>query len=202
MARAGCATENQAHELMPSMRSALDGISGPLGPGQFLTQGADTHTHGQCPRGSSVFSRQPASSALKATHSKFVRCNAVIHVMRRTSPPPSCHSGGSTARKSRVAQGASGERSDQSDFVAIVDGGHPPAGDARSEVHPYRSLHHLAERVVSSTLSLRSGSRLLSAWPAISRSLIIAATVGASAKARPWALLAVDLSDVRSNTSM
>ena len=75
------------HELPPSMRSALDGVSGPLGPGQFLTQGVDTHTHGQCPRGSSVFSRQPASSALKATHCKFVMCNEVVHVKRRASPP-------------------------------------------------------------------------------------------------------------------
>jgi hypothetical protein len=45
------------NQPLPSMRSALDGVFGPLGPGQFLTPGADTHAHGQCPRGSSVFSR-------------------------------------------------------------------------------------------------------------------------------------------------
>jgi len=72
-----CVLALGSNELLPSMRSALDGVSGPLGPGQFLTQGADTHTHGQCPRGSSVFSRQPASSALKATHSKFVMGNPI-----------------------------------------------------------------------------------------------------------------------------
>jgi len=60
----GSALGRVYYELLPSMRSALDGVSGPLGPGQFLTQGADTHTHGQCPRGSGVFSRQPASSTL------------------------------------------------------------------------------------------------------------------------------------------
>jgi hypothetical protein len=37
------------HELLPSMRSALHRVSRPLGAGQFLTQGAETHAHGQCP---------------------------------------------------------------------------------------------------------------------------------------------------------
>jgi len=54
--------------------------------------------------GSSDFSRQPASSALKA---KFVMCNDVIRVKRRASPhlhpPPSFHSGVSTAPPIRNA---------------------------------------------------------------------------------------------------
>ena len=55
----------------------------PCGPGQFLTRrGRDALGRDISPRGPSVFSHRPASSALPVTHSAFVIRNDAGHVKR------------------------------------------------------------------------------------------------------------------------
>jgi hypothetical protein len=93
---------NYGHPCVPHQMEFL----GPLVPGQFLTRGADTHAQGQCPRGSSVFSRRPASSALKASHSQICYVQQHDSGQEARLSPPSFHSGGSPARKRRVGRAA------------------------------------------------------------------------------------------------
>jgi hypothetical protein len=44
-----CSQDVAAYERLPSMRSALDGVSGPLGPGRFLNPRGRHATHMQQP---------------------------------------------------------------------------------------------------------------------------------------------------------
>jgi len=71
-------TMNDCH---PSDRSGWS--FRPCGPGQFLTRrGRDALGRDISPRGPSVFSHRPASSALPVTHSAFVIRNDAGHVKR------------------------------------------------------------------------------------------------------------------------